>query len=139
MMIFHLLLISLSSLTIDLRRFQDGKFLHRDIDFVASNRRGVQRMAPERTKAQDSPARHESYGRNPKYLEERKKQMEEEKELRRRNMPDPDCPKGMKLMPDEERLSTLENLQRSKAEVLQLLGESFWKVEGCMSVYLMII
>ena len=38
-------------------------------------------------------------------------------------MPDPDCPKGMKLMPDEERLSTLENLQRSKAEVLQLLDK----------------
>ena len=86
-------MISLSSLTIDLRRFQDGKFLHRDIDFVASNRRGVQRMAPERTKAQDSPAKHESYGRNPKYLEERKKQMETRmgKSLSHRQTPNVNC------------------------------------------------
>lgn len=91
---------------------------------MASNRRGIQRMVPDRPKIQDSPARHESYGRNPRYLEERKQQMREEKELKSRNMPDPDCPKGMKLMPDKERLSTLENLQRSKAEVLQLLGVS---------------
>ena len=76
-------------------------------------------------KIPNKPAKHESYGKNPKYLEERKQQMKEEKELRMRSMPDPDCPKGMKLMPDEERLSTLENLQRSKAEVLQLLGKLF--------------
>ena len=82
-------------------------------------------MVPDRPKVQESPAKHESYGKNPKYLEERKQQMKEEKELRMRNMPDPDCPKGMKLMADEERLSTLENLQRSKAEVLQLLGNRF--------------
>jgi len=102
---------------------EDGRFHHREIDFVASNRKGIQRMVPDRPKVQESPAKHESYGKNPKYLEERKQQMKEEKELRMRNMPDPDCPKGMKLMADEERLSTLENLQRSKTEVLQLLGK----------------
>ena len=104
---------------------------------MASNRRGIQRMVLDRPKVLDSPAKHESYGKNPKYLEERKQQMKEEKELRMRNMPDPDCPKGMKLMPDEERLSTLENLQRSKAEVLQLLGEShrFHRIFVLMIVY----
>lgn len=101
----------------------DGVFQHREIDFISSNRRGIQRMAPERNKKEESPSRHESYGKNPKYLEERKQQMKEEKELKRQNMPDPDCPKGMKLMPTEERLSTLENLQRSKKEVLELLGK----------------
>jgi hypothetical protein len=35
--------------------------------------------------------------------------------------PDPDCPKGMKLMPEDERLSTLESLQASKTECLRLL------------------
>ena len=46
---------------------------------------------------------------------------EKEKQLRLQNESPSDCPRGMKLMPDEERLSTLENLQTSKTECLRLL------------------
>lgn len=109
---------------------EDGVFQHRNVDFVSSNKRAsvLQRYnAPKSDRRQDGhgpqPSKHESFGRNPKYLEERKQQLREEQEIRRSNAPDPECPRGMKLMPEDERLSTLDSLQSSKAEVLRLLGK----------------
>jgi hypothetical protein len=45
----------------------------------------------------------------------------QEKQQKKLSAPDPDCPKGMKLMPEDERLSTLDSLQTSKTECLRLL------------------
>ena len=57
----------------------------------------------------------------PTYLEQRKAQWEEEKEEVRRRAPDPNCPKGMCLMPEEERLDTLDTLYASRTDALKQL------------------
>ena len=65
--------------------------------------------------------KHQDFGKVPEYLEQRKAQWEEEKEEIRRRKPDPNCPAGMMLMPEEERLDTLEILKASKVEALKQL------------------
>lgn len=69
----------------------------------------------------DDAGKHEEFGRVPQYLVDRKQRWEEEKEEIRLRMPDPNCPPGMRLMPEEERLSTLQVLQESKETVLEQL------------------
>lgn len=75
-------------------------------------------QAPEKP---STSAKHQDFGRVPEYLEQRKAQWEEEKEEIRRRRPDPNCPPGMCLMPEEERLETLEVLRASKVETLKQL------------------
>ena len=62
-----------------------------------------------------------NYGKVPDYLQQRNAQWEEEKEERKRRAPDPNCPPGMKLMPESERLETLEVLHQSKTEAMKQL------------------
>ena len=69
----------------------------------------------------DQIARHESFGRVPDYLVNRKQQWQELEDERIRNRPDPNCPKGMMLMPEDERQSTLQTLQDSRSECLRQL------------------
>jgi len=78
---------------------------------------------------QHQPAVHEEFGRVPEYLEERKAQWAVEEDERRRNRPDPNCPPGMMLMPNEERLNTLEVLKENKAEALRQLRAMPFVVE----------
>lgn len=73
--------------------------------------------------------RHDEYGRVPAYLEDRKAQWREEEEYRRANAPDPNCPKGMTVMPESERLETLEVLQNSRAEAMKQLSALPFVVE----------
>ena len=91
-------------------------------DFITRNKVKAVSMIPSQavTKAPGS-ARHESFGKVPNYLEQRKAQWEEEKEEVRRRAPDPNCPSGMCLMPEEERLNTLDVLKESKSDALRQL------------------
>lgn len=57
-----------------------------------------------------------NFGRIPKYLLERKEQWAREEEERRLNAPDPDCPSGMMLLDEDERLRTLRVLRKSLDE-----------------------
>ncbi|CAM9955338.1 unnamed protein product [Discosporangium mesarthrocarpum] len=79
-------------------------------------------------KAQGTPGSkehftHESYGKVPLYLLERREQWEQEEERRRAEAPDPTCPPGMKLMPEEERVATLGLLQESETETQAQLNK----------------
>lgn len=98
-------------------------------DFIGENKVKAQLSLPPKPPQKDVPVKHESYGRVPDYIEQRKaKQMAEEEE-RRRNAPDPDCPRGMKLMPEEERVSTLQVLSASREECLHQLQKMPFVVE----------
>jgi hypothetical protein len=100
-------------------------------DFVSRNKLSAITMMPKR-KGDDPnalPGKHEEYGRVPEYLEERKARWAEEQEEIRRKRPDPNCPPGMCLMPEEERMDTLEVLQQSKAEALNQLRKLPFVVE----------
>jgi hypothetical protein len=78
-------------------------------------------MLPKRVDSEEGSAIHEEFGKVPAYLEERKAKWEEEKEEERRRAPDPNCPPGMCLMPEGERLDTLDVLHRSKQEAMRQL------------------
>eukprot|EP00605_Chrysophyceae_sp_TOSAG23-4_P000709 GSChrysophyteH1.ASY1.ANO1.793.1 assembled CDS len=97
-------------------------------DFIRVNRKAAEEMkAPatmtqrERNKQESSV--HESFGKVPEYLQSRKAQMQRAKDEQARNAPDPNCPKGMKLMPEEERVQTLEVLKGSREEAINQLAK----------------
>lgn len=94
-----------------------------DADFINRNRvDAIITKAPRgRRDDEDKPAKHQDFGRVPQYLEDRKARWAEEQEDIRRRMPDPDCPRGMRIMPDSERLQTLDVLEQSREEALQQL------------------
>lgn len=55
-------------------------------------------------------------GQVPEYLVSRQEEWERDAERRKAEAPDPSCPPGMKLMPEEDRLQTLKQLQVRGAE-----------------------
>jgi hypothetical protein len=85
-------------------------------NFIQINKVKAQTMDPPKKEKENEEHRHESYGKVPEYLEQRKAMWAEEQEEMRRRAPDPNCPPGMRLMPENERMSTLEVLMRSKEE-----------------------
>jgi hypothetical protein len=87
-------------------------------DFITRNKMEAMTMAPPKKGGNAEDFRHEEFGRVPQYLEDRKMQWAEEQEETRRRMPDPNCPPGMCLMSEDERLNTLETLERSREEAL---------------------
>ena len=87
-------------------------------DFIHKNKASASKLNPPPRKNVDkSPSKHEAYGRVPDYLEKRNAQKAAAEEERRRNAPDPNCPPGMTLMPEDERLETVRTLEASLDEV----------------------
>ncbi|KAG7399327.1 Enkurin domain-containing protein 1 [Phytophthora boehmeriae] len=88
------------------------------VDFINANAWEVIKKAPSKHSHHVETTRpvHRSYGRIPRYLLERKEQWAREEEERRRNAPDPDCPPGMVLLDEDERVRTLEVLHKSLIE-----------------------
>ena len=59
----------------------------------------------------------------PDYLVSRQEEWEREEARRKAEAPDPSCPPGMKLMPEEDRLQTLRQLQvKGRAAVFFFMG-----------------
>lgn len=102
---------------------------HQDVDFINRNRISALSLKPKKNDSSELPSKHEEYGKVPQYLENRKAQWEEEKEEMRRRMPDPNCPPGMRLMPEHERLDTLRILQESKEEALSQIRKLPFVIE----------
>lgn len=100
-------------------------------DFISRNRAKALCLVPPSLKLKDGaePELHEDFGKVPTYLEERKAKWAEEKEEVRKRAPDPNCPKGMTLMPEAERVSTLEVLRVSKDEATKLLAKMPFVIE----------
>lgn len=100
-------------------------------DFIARNRVKAITSVPKANNDTTMNRKHEEYGRVPEYLEDRKMKWEEEKAEVRRRAPDPNCPPGMCLMPDDERRDTLEVLNNSKTEAMHQLRKLPIVVETC--------
>uniref|UniRef100_H3GBM5 Enkurin domain-containing protein n=1 Tax=Phytophthora ramorum TaxID=164328 RepID=H3GBM5_PHYRM len=88
------------------------------VDFVNANAWEVIKKAPSVRIDEDQELRsvNRNFGRIPKYLLERKEQWAREEDERRRNAPDPDCPPGMVLLDEDERVRTLSVLHKSLTE-----------------------
>ncbi|XP_072165688.1 enkurin domain-containing protein 1-like [Diadema setosum] len=95
-------------------------------NFIAHNAKLAKKSKPQRPpsvvaqesaqrRQQESLERHKR-GATPKYLQSRQKQWQQEEEERIRNMPDPEMPPGHRMMPEEERLKTLQILKEKEKE-----------------------
>eukprot|EP00638_Chattonella_subsalsa_P015076 CAMPEP_0117854270 /NCGR_PEP_ID=MMETSP0949-20121206/24220_1 /TAXON_ID=44440 /ORGANISM="Chattonella subsalsa, Strain CCMP2191" /LENGTH=282 /DNA_ID=CAMNT_0005702897 /DNA_START=102 /DNA_END=950 /DNA_ORIENTATION=+ len=89
----------------------------RDKNFIAGNRMDAVEAAPKQTTRKKEESKHEEFGKVPAYLQQRNAEWKKQEEERLANMPDPDCPPGMILMPEAERLETLHTLQENEQEV----------------------
>ncbi len=98
-------------------------------DFVSRNKVNAMSMVASKKDLKELPAKHEDFGRVPEYLEERKAKWADEQQEARRRMPDPNCPRGMCLMPEEERQSTLAVLTQSKEEAMAQLRRMPFVIE----------
>ena len=77
---------------------------------------------PAPKQVSDAKALNPSYGKVPHYLEEFKHQHEVQREQRRLAEEAANCPPGMRLLPEAERLETLEMLEKGKDEVYQAIN-----------------
>ncbi|EDO36286.1 predicted protein [Nematostella vectensis] len=75
----------------------------------------------QKKKAEEELYRTKSYGNVPKYLKTRQQQWKKEEETRIANIPDPSIPPGHTLMQRDERLKTLDALQKNQEELLNEL------------------
>jgi len=100
-----------------------------DANFITRNKVKAIAASPPSLKVKEEPIKHQSFGKVPTYLENRKQQWEEQKEEARRRAPDPNAPKGMKLMPESERIGTLEVLWQSKEEAVKQLAKMPFCIE----------
>lgn len=98
-------------------------------DFISRNRVQAITMVTKNKQQDEGDYKHEEFGRLPKYLEERKQQWADEEEDKRRRRPDPNCPPGMVLMPESERLNTLEILQQSFEEAMNQMRKLPFVIE----------
>lgn len=65
--------------------------------------------------------KHKSYGKVPQYLEKIKEEMKSTEERRQEERAKARMPPGTRLMTEDERISTLEELQRQKREISDML------------------
>lgn len=98
-------------------------------DFISRNRVQAITMLPKNKRDDSEEFKHEEFGRVPKYLEERKQQWQDQEDEKQRRRPDPNCPPGMILMPESERLNTLEVLQQSHEEAMHQMRKLPFVIE----------
>ena len=100
---------------------QDGRK-----DYVKQNAKAAINQAVSKPAAapdSNPKALNPNYGKVPQYLEEFKNQRDVQEERRKYQEELAKCPPGMKLMPEQERVETLEILQRGKDEVWQAINK----------------
>lgn len=78
------------------------------------------KLDPERNHAK---ALNPNYGKVPQYLDDYKEQRRVVQEEKTRNEEQANCPSGMRLMPEEERVTTLNQLEKSKDEVFNNINK----------------
>lgn len=85
------------------------------IDYVAQNKAEAAAAAKPAPVAKKPAPKHKSYGKVPQYLKKRKAVWEAEERQERAEMAKrAECPPGMQLMPESERLETLRVLKANK-------------------------
>lgn len=73
--------------------------------------------------ANHAKALNPNYGKVPHYLDDYKEQRRVVEEEKTRKEEQANCPSGMRLMPEEERVVTLDHLEKSKVEVFNNINK----------------
>jgi len=94
-------------------------------DFLSMNRQNAKGTAPFRAaaEAEKDYTRKKNFGKIPDYLIKRRLEAEERKEAERLLAEQEVIPPGMKLMSEEERVSTLELLQSNADQLVDALSK----------------
>ncbi|GLC39541.1 hypothetical protein PLESTB_001628700 [Pleodorina starrii] len=107
-------------------------------DFVNENKLGaVASVRPPRPEKRDSAEKYlnkKDYGQVPQYLLERKMQMAADMEAAARAKEAALIPPGMRLMPEEERVETLELLKKNREEVERAIQALPLRIETLSAV-----
>ncbi|XP_036363897.1 enkurin domain-containing protein 1 isoform X2 [Octopus sinensis] len=108
---------------------KETELLRKDVDFVKRNSRAAkhhQQVRPPSSLRELSAKKKTEEDFNkykkgviPKYLKERQAQWVKDEEERVASLPDPTVPPGHKVLPDSERVETLELLQKNQRDLLQ--------------------
>ncbi|RHY35356.1 hypothetical protein DYB32_000154 [Aphanomyces invadans] len=103
---------------------------NKNVDYISTNAWHVIQQTPKRhnpspAELRDAEARrHRNFGEVPGYIRARKAAWAKEEDDRRANLPDPDCPPGMVLMSEDDRVATLatlrENLDQTRRQLQAL-------------------
>lgn len=95
----------------------------KNVNHIQENKNKIiQEQVPVRSK-QEKPTdnfeklNYDNYGKIPDYISKYKQEVEEKKEAERKLAEEAKYPKGTRLISEEERLQTLDNLNRTKKEV----------------------
>ncbi|KAK3609809.1 hypothetical protein CHS0354_029848 [Potamilus streckersoni] len=109
----------------------DVKLVRHDFDFIKINGISAKHIkiprAPSLTALDDLKKKDEETlkeyrrGQVPNYLKMRQMQWKHEEEERIANTPDPTCPVGHRVLPENERRETLELLQKNQQDVIKQL------------------
>ncbi|KAJ7311945.1 hypothetical protein JRQ81_006267 [Phrynocephalus forsythii] len=113
-------------------QLHSSKENNKEVDFVSHNAQNAKRAQLRRSRSLQSLTNvleqkrkeQEEYnakqkGHVPDYLIKRKNNWQKEAEERQRNMPDPAMPPGHVMMPERQRLETLNNLKQSQEQLLK--------------------
>lgn len=87
------------------------------VDFVSSNAVEVITAEPKRRASEREETKHGEFGKVPAYLQKRRAKWAATEADRIASAPDPDCPPGMTVMPESERLETLRALKATLDDV----------------------
>lgn len=86
-------------------------------NFLNANAREIIHAAPAVREEKKEEKKHKEFGKVPAYLQNRKARWAAQEADRISRAGDPDCPPGMSLMPDSERLETLRVLKATLDDV----------------------
>lgn len=109
-----------------------GVIQHHHSDYIHENKHSVKKNATSSATASalgsiyndnNSPGFHEEFGRVPQYIRERNLEWQREKERKEKEREDANCPQGMRLMDEEERLETLNILEQKKQELIAAINK----------------
>ena len=71
----------------------------------------------------EKPPKTPNYGKTPKYLHKFKEEAKQKEERKIEEKAAKQRPPGTRVLPESERIQTLEKLQRNKGEVLKILNQ----------------
>jgi len=96
------------------------------LNMLSSARPTIKLKSQVKLNTQNEPSSQRSLklGAVPKYLTDRKVEWARKEEERLKSLPDPDCPAGHIVMPENERHTTLSQLQKSKFSLFLEKGVS---------------
>lgn len=111
---------------------RDVGLVRRDLDFIKINGIGARKYRIPRSPSLSAlddvkkqlEEKNNTYrkGEVPKYLMERKETWRKETEEKLASIPDPDMPPGHRMMPEQERRATLDEIRQKQKELTQELA-----------------